>query len=136
MKKIYLFIITILTTIVVSRYTYLYVFKHDYYYNKYLQVSNKIVYGLNAPRGRILDRNGKVLVDNIGVNTIVFHHLDNIKVKDIAIILNNIIEENSSRNIYLRYFKQNPVGKLYERLGFEIVEEMPYHFKMVLKRNC
>ena len=92
MKKIYLFIITILTTIVVSRYTYLYVFKHNYYYNKYLQVSNKIVYGLNAPRGRILDRNGKVLVDNIGVNTIVFHHLDNIKVKDIAIILNNIIE--------------------------------------------
>ena len=92
MKKIYLFIITILTTIVVSRYTYLYVFKHDYYYNKYLQVSNKIVYGLNAPRGRILDRNGKVLVDNIGVNTIVFHQLDNIKVKDIAIILNNIIE--------------------------------------------
>lgn len=92
MKKIYLFIITILTTIVVSRYTYIYVFKHNYYYNKYLQVSNKIVYGLNAPRGRILDRNGKVLVDNIGVNTIVFHHLDNIKVKDIAIILNNIIE--------------------------------------------
>ena len=92
MKKIYLFIITILTTIVASRYTYLYVFKHDYYYNKYLQVSNKIVYGLNAPRGRILDRNGKVLVDNIGVNTIVFHQLDNIKVKDIAIILNNIIE--------------------------------------------
>lgn len=92
MKKIYLFIITILTTIVVSRYTYLYVFKHDYYYNKYLQVSNKIVYGLNAPRGRILDRNGKVLVDNIGVNTIVFHHLDNIKEKDIAIILNNIVE--------------------------------------------
>ncbi len=92
MKKIYLFIITILTTIAVSRYTYLYVFKHDYYYNKYLQVSNKIVYGLNAPRGRILDRNGKVLVDNIGVNTIVFHQLDNIKVKDIAIILNNIIE--------------------------------------------
>ena len=92
MKKIYLLIITILTTIVVSRYTYLYVFKHDYYYNKYLQVSNKIVYGLNAPRGRILDRNGKVLVDNIGVNTIVFHQLDNINVKDIAIILNNIIE--------------------------------------------
>lgn len=51
-------------------------------------------------------------------------------------ILNNIIEENSSRNIYLRYFKQNPVGRLYERLGFEMVEEMPYHFKMVLKRKC
>ena len=108
MKKLYLFIITILTTIVVSRYTYLYVFKHDYYYNKYLQVSNKIVYGLNAPRGRILDRNGKVLVDNIGVNTIVFHQLDNINVKDIAIILNNIIEvtpatEEQQKKYYLLY---------------------------------
>lgn len=35
--------------------------------------------------------------------------------------------------MYLRYFKQNPVVKLYERLGFEVIEELPYHFKMVLK---
>ena len=105
MKKIYLFIIAILTTIVISRYTYLYVFKHEYYYEKYLQVSKKIVYGLNAPRGRILDRNGKVLVDNIGVNTIVFHQLDDIKVKDIAIILNNIIEvEPASIELQKKYY--------------------------------
>ena len=25
------------------------------------------IYGLTAPRGRILDRNGKILVNNIGV---------------------------------------------------------------------
>lgn len=92
MKKVYLIIIALLTSIVIFRYTYLHIFKHDYYYEKYLEVSEHIVYGLNAPRGRILDRNGKVLVDNIGINTIVFHQLNGIDVKDIAVTLNNIIE--------------------------------------------
>lgn len=50
-------------------------------------------------------------------------------------ILNDIIEENKLKDIYLRYFKQNPVVKLYERLGFETIDEMPYHFKMVLKAH-
>ena len=48
-------------------------------------------------------------------------------------LLKNILEEHRDKDIYLRYFKQNPVVKLYERLGFEIIEEMPYHFKMVLR---
>lgn len=108
MKKVYLIIITILTSIIIFRYTYLHVIKHDYYYEKYLHVSKKIVYGLNAPRGRILDRNGKILVDNIGINTIVFHQLDGINVKDIAITLNNIIEvsnatEEEQKKYYLKY---------------------------------
>ena len=30
---------------------------------------NNIIYGLTAPRGRILDINGKVLVDNKGVKS-------------------------------------------------------------------
>jgi ribosomal protein S18 acetylase RimI-like enzyme len=50
-------------------------------------------------------------------------------------ILNSIIEENSSRDIYLRYFKQNQVGKLYKKLGFEVIEELPYHYKAVLKHK-
>ena len=33
-----------------------------------------------------------------------------------------------------KYFKQNPVGKLYERLGFELCGETAYHFQMVRKR--
>lgn len=48
-------------------------------------------------------------------------------------ILNDIIKEHKNQNIYLRYFKQNPVVKLYKRLGFEIVEEQAFHYKMVLK---
>ena len=48
-------------------------------------------------------------------------------------ILECVLEANKGKDIYLRYFKQNPVVKLYERLGFTICEELPYHFKMVLK---
>ena len=48
-------------------------------------------------------------------------------------ILKCVLEANKGKDIYLRYFKQNPVVKLYERLGFVMAEEMPYHFKMVLK---
>lgn len=118
MKKVYLIIITILTTIVISRYTYLYVFKHNYYYEKYLQLTKKIVYGLNAPRGRILDRNGKILVDNIGVNTIVFHQLDGINTKDIAITLNNIIEvEPASEMLQKKYYLK------YEETDFLLTKE-------------
>lgn len=48
-------------------------------------------------------------------------------------ILKSILEEHKNQDIYLRYFKQNPVVNLYKKLGFEIIEEMPYHFKMVLR---
>ena len=51
------------------------------------------IYGLTAPRGRILDRNGKILVNNIGVKSLVFNKLS-ISTKetmDIARNLNDII---------------------------------------------
>lgn len=108
MKKIYITIITILSIITSTRYIYLSVYKHDYYYDKYLSISNKIVYGINAPRGRILDRNGKVLVDNIGVNTIVFHKIDGISTKEISSILNKIIDvEPASINTQKEYYLQH-----------------------------
>ena len=50
-------------------------------------------------------------------------------------ILKDIIAKHRHQDIYLRYFKQNPVERLYLRLGFEIIEEQPYHFKMKLKSN-
>ncbi len=108
MKKIYYTIIIILSSIVISRYTYLYIFKHNYYYEQYLSYTNKIVEGLSAPRGRILDRNGKVLVDNVGINTIIFHQLDEIKPLEIAHKLNSIIEvspatEEEQKEYYLKY---------------------------------
>jgi ribosomal protein S18 acetylase RimI-like enzyme len=49
-------------------------------------------------------------------------------------ILQAAINNNLDKNIHLRFFKQNPVVSLYKRLGFEITEELPYHYKMALKR--
>ena len=108
MKKIYYILIFLLTAITISRYSYLSFYKHDYYYEKYLNATNKIVYGLNAPRGRVLDRNGKVLVDNKGINTIVYHNLDNIDTLNVAktllIILDDVKEASidEQKDYYLK----------------------------------
>lgn len=58
------------------------------------------IYGLTAPRGRILDRNGKILVDNIGVRSLVFNKLS-ISTKEtmnVARKLNDIVSFNMSSN--------------------------------------
>ena len=108
MKKLYLTIILILTIITSTRYLYISIYKHNYYQELYQNMTNKIVYGINAPRGRILDRNGKVLVDNIGINTIVFHQIDGISTKEITSIINNIIDVEPAslakqKEYYLKY---------------------------------
>ena len=50
--------------------------KHDYYLEKYNNLKEHYIKGNSAPRGRILDINGNVLVDNVGINTIVYHKTD------------------------------------------------------------
>ena len=51
-------------------------------------------------------------------------------------ILKDIISQNCGKAITLQYFKQNPVGRLYERLGFKITGETAYHYQMTRgKRN-
>ena len=46
-------------------------------------------------------------------------------------LLRDVISQNADKEICLQYFKQNPVGKLYERLGFERCGETNSHYKMV-----
>ena len=46
-------------------------------------------------------------------------------------ILENIISENKEREIALRVFKTNPAKRLYERFGFEVINETEAHFVMV-----
>jgi len=70
--------------------------------------TDNYVYGISAPRGRILDRNGKVLVDNKGVKTIFYTKLKNITKDEeieIAYTLANIVDvkinENSLKKFWL-----------------------------------
>lgn len=55
-------------------------------YDKYMNLLDNVIYstvdGLSAPRGRIYDRNGKLLVDNIGIKSIYYKKLPGISVKE------------------------------------------------------
>ena len=46
-------------------------------------------------------------------------------------ILNDVLSENVGKEVRLQYFKQNPAGRLYERLGFHRAGETAYHYRMV-----
>ena len=46
-------------------------------------------------------------------------------------ILKDKLEENKNRDIEIQFFKQNPVGKLYERLGFVPNGGTEFHYQMI-----
>ncbi len=94
MKKVSIGIILVFLVVFIQIIN-LNLFKHEYYLNKYYEKSNIYVYGKSAKRGRILDVNGKVLVDNIGIKTIYYNKLNKIYAKDeikIAYALANILD--------------------------------------------
>lgn len=113
MKKSFYIVVSILVltfSIFLYRASSLMFKHHDYYLNKYYQISEVYVMGRSAPRGRILDINGKVLVDNMGVNEILYHKNNNISLKeeiDIAKSLAKITDfkykydESKLTNFYL-----------------------------------
>ena len=114
MKKAYYLILTILTIIITLRFIDLYYIKHQESLEQYLNLTNKIIYGLNNPRGRIYDRNGTLLVDNIGTNTITYRKIKNNNDYKIAEqIINNItIEEANIEELKNYYLKNNDTDYL------------------------
>lgn len=87
MKRFLLSLIIIINSIIIIRVVHLNQ-SHNYL------IKETIFTGLTAPRGRILDCNGNILVDNIGVKTLVFNKL-NIKNSELITIseeLSNIID--------------------------------------------
>ena len=50
-------------------------------------------------------------------------------------ILTDIIKDHSNQDIKLQYFKQNPVGKLYKKLGFITNGETEYHYQMIKRKT-
>jgi cell division protein FtsI/penicillin-binding protein 2 len=51
---------------------YVQIIKNNYFKEKVTEATVKIVEGDSAPRGRIYDRNGRLIVDNIAVKTITY----------------------------------------------------------------
>lgn len=93
------------------------ILKNKEYYIKLLdEKTNIYVYGISAPRGRILDCNGKVLVDNIGIKTIYYNKIKGItksKELEIAGLLANIlsVDEATIDELKEYYLINNNDGK-------------------------
>ena len=87
-------IITVMSILAFSLYN-VQVINNEYYVEKVKQLNLKIVDGNTAPRGRIYDRNGKLIVDNEGVKVIYYKKQTGTKTKDeitLAYTLANMLE--------------------------------------------
>ena len=102
-------LIIIMFFIIFLRLCFLMILKNDFYYEKMISNTNVTINGTSAPRGRILDRYGRILVDNIGIKTIIYNKVSGIKNEDelsVAKELADILEINdrASDLVLRRYF--------------------------------
>lgn len=96
-KKFFTFVLILIGVfgICISRVIDLSWAKKDHYEKLLEEKTNYFIEGESAPRGRILDCHGKVLVDNIGIKTIVYQRVAGISYEDeidIAYTLANLID--------------------------------------------
>lgn len=104
-------------------------FNNFYYAKKLDEKTNIYVNGTSAPRGRILDTNGKVLVDNIGVKTIYYNKIKGIKSSDelkIATYLVKIldVDEANDKELKSYYLVTNNNGKdLITKEEYDLLEK-------------
>ena len=105
-NKKYYIIISLLFGILTIRLFFIY--SNSDYYKDILEKKTLIyVNGSSAPRGKILDTNGKVLVDNIGVKTIYYNKLKEIDKNEeieISYKLANILTINEGTIEVLKEF--------------------------------
>ena len=115
-KRYNILIIIIIATmiIIMTNLFVIQVLKHDYYVNLVSKLSDNIITSTSTPRGRIYDRNGKLLVDNEAVKVIYYKKPSNITTKkeiEIAYKVADIIELDytklSDKNLRKFWVKNN-----------------------------
>lgn len=67
--------------------------KEDFYKEKLNNLTNVIVYGESAPRGRIYDRNYNLLVDNIAIPIIYYKKIDKITKQEEIELIYEVIDK-------------------------------------------
>lgn len=74
MKKTYILksFIIFINLIVAIRLFDVMIIKHEDYSKQEEEITNKMIYSSSAPRGRILDKSGNILVDNKGIKVLVY----------------------------------------------------------------
>ncbi len=134
-KKFYFIctIIILIFSLFIARTIYIAYFKHDYYLNKYILLSENYVYGASSPRGRILDINGQVLVDNIGINTILYHKKSNIGVEEEIEIAKRLVELTNYKYSYDENVLKDYFLVLYPKIGNSLISD--YELELYKKRK-
>lgn len=130
-KSKYIFITTIcLFFLIVSiKLIFLNVINHNKYTSILENKTSIYINGASAPRGRILDVNGKVIVDNIGINTIIYNKIKGITIKEeleIAQNLASIISIDGGTEVELKklwLLKNNNGNTLITEEEKKLVEE-------------
>ena len=107
-------IILVIFILLVSLF-YVQIVRNDYYKIKVNELQKKIIEGDSTPRGRIYDRNHKLIVDNVPVKTILYKKQKGIKVKEeikLSYKLGSFIDIDfnklSKNNLKIFWIKNNP----------------------------
>ena len=129
-------ILIIIFLIIILRIIYINLYKKEYYKEKLKKQTEIYTYGLSSPRGRILDINGNVLVDNSKVRVIVYEKNNNIsKDKELSIAkkLSNYLynEYNISDDELANYIlnKENNIKKFISKESYDKYKKQIYSYK-------
>ena len=79
--NILIILILLIMTIIIINLFVVQILKHNYYVNKVEQLSTNIVTSTSTPRGRIYDRNGKIIVDNEAIKVIYYQKPSDVTTK-------------------------------------------------------
>lgn len=80
--KILVAVIALIMCILLSRLFFIQILKNNYYNEQLKLLTVTIIEGDSTPRGRIYDRNGNILVDNVSTKTIYYKKPNKVSTKD------------------------------------------------------
>lgn len=105
--------------------------QESFYEDKLAEKTNIYVLGSSAPRGRIIDVNGNVLVDNIGVKTIIYNKIKGVSLSEEISIAKKLASylsvKEATRNELVEYFLVN------NNNGDNLITESEYRLKEMRK---
>lgn len=105
------------------------ILKREYYTNIYKSNADITITSNYPPRGRILDKKGNILVDNVGIKTLIYHKLPNISSADevnSARIINEIITLDNvkvSENLLRSYYYLLNKSDIDNKVSEEVLKE-------------
>jgi len=112
--NILIILIIIVMCLLIGNLFVIQIVKNDYFNNKVEYLSQSLVYSNSTPRGRIYDRNGKIIVDNEAVKVIYYKKVSGVTTLEeismaykVASIINLDYTKLSDRNLRKFWIKLN-----------------------------